>query len=182
MKDAYTLVEHRGDDGRNWPGRIVLDLSDQRFGELEKQGLVREATGDEAANERGGDKSVRMDLHFSPGELDGVIAQLRAEFEGVIAGLEADKTAIAAERDEQIRALDALREQFDDHCATTADEKLALTVERDGLAEKLAALEAASSAAAQTGGEGAPGEGGAKEAPAPKNKKAPDPANKSSEG
>ena len=47
MKDAYVLVAHTGDRGMQQEGGIMRDLSNERFNDLVKVGLVREATTDE---------------------------------------------------------------------------------------------------------------------------------------
>ena len=47
MKNAFVLSHHHGDDGTVIEGMILKDLSDQRFKNLEKRGLVREATAAE---------------------------------------------------------------------------------------------------------------------------------------
>ena len=44
MKNALVLDHHYGDDGDVSEGMILRDLSEKRFAELEKRGLVREAT------------------------------------------------------------------------------------------------------------------------------------------
>lgn len=49
MKNAYTLVAHSGDDGFAPKGRVLLDVTNDRFKALEKQGLVRVATDEEVA-------------------------------------------------------------------------------------------------------------------------------------
>ena len=48
MKDAYVLVDHHGDNGTVREGMILRDISNQRFDALEKYGLVRAATAQEA--------------------------------------------------------------------------------------------------------------------------------------
>ena len=47
MKNAFVLVDHLGDDGNVSTGMILKDVNMKRFGELEKRGLVREATSEE---------------------------------------------------------------------------------------------------------------------------------------
>jgi len=47
MKTAFVLVAHVGDRGRKDEGDVIPDLTNQRFEDLEKVGLVREATADE---------------------------------------------------------------------------------------------------------------------------------------
>jgi len=47
MKNGYVLEHHRGDNGTVDEGMILVDMTTQRFAELEKKGLVREATADE---------------------------------------------------------------------------------------------------------------------------------------
>lgn len=46
-KNAYVLDDHIGDDGQVTPGTILHNVASKRFDELEKKGLVREATADE---------------------------------------------------------------------------------------------------------------------------------------
>ncbi|WP_286881205.1 hypothetical protein [Sphingomonas sp.] len=48
MKNAFVLVDHHGDSGTVREGMILRDVSNQRFDALEKHGLVREATAQEA--------------------------------------------------------------------------------------------------------------------------------------
>lgn len=44
MKNAYVLDDHFGDNGSVTAGMILTDMANGRFDELEKKGLVREAT------------------------------------------------------------------------------------------------------------------------------------------
>lgn len=44
MKNAYVLEHHFGDNGDTPEGQILADISTKRFEELEKKGLIREAT------------------------------------------------------------------------------------------------------------------------------------------
>ena len=44
MKNAFVLEHHLGDDGTVSEGMILTDMTSNRFDELEKRGLVREAT------------------------------------------------------------------------------------------------------------------------------------------
>jgi hypothetical protein len=44
MKNAMVLEDHYGDDGMAAAGTILTDVTTKRFEELEKKGLVREAT------------------------------------------------------------------------------------------------------------------------------------------
>lgn len=46
-KNAMVLDDHFGDDGSVTAGRILKDVATKRFEELEKKGLVREATAEE---------------------------------------------------------------------------------------------------------------------------------------
>lgn len=46
-KNALVLDDHFGDDGYAPKGRILRDVSAKRFEQLEKKGLVREATAEE---------------------------------------------------------------------------------------------------------------------------------------
>lgn len=48
MKTAYVIVDHHGDNGTVREGMILTDVQSKRFEELEKRGLIREATPDEA--------------------------------------------------------------------------------------------------------------------------------------
>ena len=43
-KNALVLDDHFGDDGSVTAGMILKDVTTKRFDELEKKGLVREAT------------------------------------------------------------------------------------------------------------------------------------------
>lgn len=47
MKNAYVLEDHFGDNGHARPDMVLTDVSEVRFAELERQGLVREATAAE---------------------------------------------------------------------------------------------------------------------------------------
>lgn len=47
MKNALVLDDHFGDDGSVTAGMILKDMTNNRFDELEKKGLVREATDKE---------------------------------------------------------------------------------------------------------------------------------------
>jgi len=47
MKNALVLDDHFGDDGSVTAGMILKDITNTRFDELEKKGLVREATDKE---------------------------------------------------------------------------------------------------------------------------------------
>lgn len=47
MKNAYVIEDHYGDDGTATEGMILTDVTAKRFEELEKKGLVREATAAE---------------------------------------------------------------------------------------------------------------------------------------
>ncbi|KQO13274.1 hypothetical protein [Sphingomonas sp. Leaf242] len=47
MKDAYVLEHHYGDNGDTPAGSILTEVSSKRFEELQKKGLVREATAAE---------------------------------------------------------------------------------------------------------------------------------------
>lgn len=46
-KNAFVIEHHHGDDGTVSEGKILRDISQKRFDELEKKGLVREATAAE---------------------------------------------------------------------------------------------------------------------------------------
>lgn len=46
-KNAFVLHDHYGDDGSVTEGMILRDVTSKRFEELEKGGLVREATAEE---------------------------------------------------------------------------------------------------------------------------------------
>lgn len=46
-KNALVLDDHFGDDGSVTAGMILKDMTTKRFDELEKKGLVREATAGE---------------------------------------------------------------------------------------------------------------------------------------
>lgn len=47
MKNAFVKEDHFGDDGSVTAGMILKDMANTRFDELEKKGLVREATDKE---------------------------------------------------------------------------------------------------------------------------------------
>lgn len=46
-KNALVLEDHFGDDGHVTAGMILRDVVTKRFDELEKKGLIREATPEE---------------------------------------------------------------------------------------------------------------------------------------
>lgn len=46
-KNAMVLDDHFGDDGFVTAGRILKDVATKRFEDLEKKGLIREATAEE---------------------------------------------------------------------------------------------------------------------------------------
>lgn len=46
-KNAYVIEHHHGDDGTVSEGKILRDITQKRFDELEKKGLVREASAAE---------------------------------------------------------------------------------------------------------------------------------------
>ena len=46
-KNAMVLDDHFGDDGSVTAGMVLKDITTKRFDELEKKGLVREATAEE---------------------------------------------------------------------------------------------------------------------------------------
>lgn len=46
-KNAMVLDDHFGDDGAVTAGMILRDITTKRFEQLEKKGLVREATAEE---------------------------------------------------------------------------------------------------------------------------------------
>jgi len=47
MKNAIVLVDHLGDDGTVTTGMILKEVNMKRYEQLEKRGLVREATAEE---------------------------------------------------------------------------------------------------------------------------------------
>jgi hypothetical protein len=50
MKNAFVMSDHHGDNGTVREGMVLRDVTQKRFEELEKLGLVREATAAEAKN------------------------------------------------------------------------------------------------------------------------------------
>lgn len=69
-KNAMVLDDHFGDDGFVTAGVILRDVTTKRFDELEKKGLVREATTKEV--EAGDQHSIESDPSKDDGgEKDG---------------------------------------------------------------------------------------------------------------
>jgi hypothetical protein len=64
MKNAYVMEHHHGDDGTVGEGTILRDVSTKRFEELEKKGLVREAT--DAEVKAGSQYSIDPDPSVDP--------------------------------------------------------------------------------------------------------------------
>lgn len=64
MKNALVLDDHYGDDGHVTAGKILRGITAKRFEELEKSGLVREATDEEveAGDQIPFEKDVSADL------------------------------------------------------------------------------------------------------------------------
>ncbi len=58
-KNAIVLDDHFGDDGYVTAGMILRDMTTKRFDELEKKGLIREATAEEV--EAGDQHSIEPD-------------------------------------------------------------------------------------------------------------------------
>lgn len=58
-KNALVLDDHFGDDGAVAAGDILTDVTSKRFDELEKRGLVREATAAEV--KAGSQRSIERD-------------------------------------------------------------------------------------------------------------------------
>ncbi|WCT75029.1 hypothetical protein PQ455_07390 [Sphingomonas naphthae] len=69
-KNAFVLDDHYGDDGAAREGMILRDMAIGRFNELEKKGLVREASSEEV--EKGYQPSIDADpSKDAEGEGDG---------------------------------------------------------------------------------------------------------------
>lgn len=133
MKDAYVLVAHTGDRGMQQEGGIMRDLSNERFNDLVKVGLVREATTDEVKNwkppfeeEPKGDKPAGMvlvavaDLHAMRERVETLGNDLRAADEARIKletdltglrGDNADLTSQLSVKDGQIKTLESERDK-----------------------------------------------------------------------
>jgi hypothetical protein len=172
MKNAYVTEHHSGDDGTVDVGMILLDVSNKRFGELEKLGLVREATPEEVKAgyqpQIEADPSKRADdddndddgVDLFAGGDSALVTGLRGEIEdGKLreASLTADLTKAREELAAANAALDQARASLDEG----KEREATMSAE---LAKAQAELEAAKQAA--------------KAAPKPDNKKAADPANK----
>lgn len=193
MKNAVVLVHHIGDRGNVAEGRLLLDISEKRFGELKGLGLVREATSEEveAGDDLGfvaeGDAAtsvavVSFDVAGSP-EFLALVKELEESHAVVIqltAAAEIAATSIATltndleKRNQDYADLDAaMTKMVEDHAREVEDAKMAMEQanERAKTAETaLATAQASTSAAAA--------DAAAKEKAAPSNKKAADPANK----
>ena len=133
MKDAYVLVAHTGDRGMQQEGGIMRDLSNERFNDLVKVGLVREATADEVKNwkppfeeEPKGDKPAGMvlvavaDLHAMRERVETLGDDLRAadesrvKLESDLIGLRDDTAALTSQlsaKDGQIKTLESERDK-----------------------------------------------------------------------
>lgn len=68
-KNAFVVEHHHGDDGTVSEGRILRDIPQKRFDELEKKGLVREATAEEV--EAGDQHPFEKDTTGADGEAEG---------------------------------------------------------------------------------------------------------------
>ncbi|MBB3347325.1 hypothetical protein [Sphingomonas sp. BK069] len=66
MKNAYVTSDHHGDSGTVREGMILGDMTQKRFDELEKLGLVREATAAEV--EKGYEPQIENDPTKDEGE------------------------------------------------------------------------------------------------------------------
>lgn len=193
MKNAVVLVHHIGDRGNVGEGRLLLDLSEKRFGELKGLGLVREATKEEV--EKGDDlgfvaegDAAKSDAVLSfdvtgSAEFQALLKELE-ESQGLVFLLnenaEVAATSIAAltsdleKRNQDFADMDAaMKKLVEDHAKEMEDAKLAM--EQANIRAKTAedAL-----AAAQTSTSATAADAAAKEKATPSNKKAADPANK----
>ncbi|HEX7856097.1 MAG TPA: hypothetical protein VF503_20650 [Sphingobium sp.] len=184
MKNAYVLEHHFGDDGGVDEGAILLDVTTKRFDDLEKKGLVREATAEEVKKGR----KIPFERDTSDDEPKGkispslddavdaarreVLAAAQLRFDD-LSELHADALA---DRDQRIADLLA------DHASALAAEKgradeaeKSLAAVQQQLADVQAQLNAASSQKDTTIEQGKAEE---KKAPPPENKKAADPKNR----
>ncbi|TCP36543.1 hypothetical protein [Sphingomonas sp. BK235] len=66
MKNAYVTSDHHGDNGTVREGMILGDMTQKRFDELEKLGLVREATAAEV--EKGYEPKIDNDPTKAEGQ------------------------------------------------------------------------------------------------------------------
>ena len=80
-KNAIVLDDHYGDDGAVTAGMVLKDVSASRFKELEKNGLVREAT---AAEVKAGHK---LQIEADPSKSEG--NELRDDGPTIAAGYKA---------------------------------------------------------------------------------------------
>lgn len=89
MKNAYVLEDHFGDDGAVTTGMILLDVTNKRFDELEKNGLIREATAKEV--EIGYQPPFTSDESSRAAEAseDAQFEQLRSSYNAAIESLQA---------------------------------------------------------------------------------------------
>jgi phage terminase Nu1 subunit (DNA packaging protein) len=180
MKNALVLDDHHGDNGTVTAGMILRELPNKRFEELEKRGLVREATdkeveaGDQHAFEkdRSEDDRVEVRLSLSTGDVEATLQRIRDETQTRFDELNrehADEVKALIERaeaaEQQLRDSNSENQRLTGEVSSLAEQLGAAKTEIEGLTAKLATNDA-------------PGDGAAKDAPAPANKKAAAPANK----
>lgn len=186
MKNAYVLDMHHGDHGTVDVGMILLDLSNQRFEDLEKRGLVREATADEVKAGYQPPFTPEADPAGADGDpLESIDLDDPAHANARRVAEEAQKF-INQLRDDHGKALDAERERGDAAEKALGDERERADAagkdldearkEIDGM--KTTAAESAEALAAARAEVEQLKAAGTKQDKAPANKKAAEPANK----
>lgn len=180
MKNAFVMEHHLGDDGAVDVGMILAGISDKRFEALKRRGLVREATEKEVKEgyrpdfqkDRSADEPVEVKLSLSTADVEATLQRIRDETQTRFDDLN-------REHADQVTALTERAEAAEKLVEESKVENDRLTGEVTSLTERLtAALEEVESLTAQINDAGADKAGDGKDAPAPANKKAADPANK----
>lgn len=180
MKNALVIEDHHGDSGTVTVGMILRGVSNKRFDELEKRGLVREATNEEVEagdqhafeKDRSADERVEVKLSLSTADVEATLQRIRDETQTRFDDL-------TREHADEVKTLTERAEAAEKLVEESKVETDRLNGEVTGLTEKLTAAqgevesltEQLKAVAAEKAGDG-------KEAPAPANKKAADPANK----
>ena len=172
------MEHHLGDDGAVDVGMILVDISDKRFEALKRRGLVREATDKEVKEgyrpdfqkDRSADDRVEVKLSLSTADVEATLQRTREE-------TQARFDDLTREHADEVKALTERAEAAEKLVEEGKVENDRLNGEITGLTQKLTAAQGeVASLTAQINAAAEKGDG--KEAPAPANKKAADPANK----
>lgn len=180
MKNAYVMEHHLGDDGAVDVGMILVNIPDKRFEALKRRGLVREATDQEVKEgyrpdfpkDRSADERVEVKLSLSTADMEATLQRIRDETQTRFDDL-------TREHADEVKALTERAEAAEKLAEESKVETDRLNGEITGLTEKLTAAQGeVKSLSEQLQAVAAEEAGDGKEAPAPANKKAADPANK----